>query len=88
MTVVHCRQSTYTHYIGRPSPLGNPYRVGAGGTRAEAIQKFETYARQSPRVLAMIRDLPEDAILGCWCSPKPCHGSIIVQLWKELHENK
>ena len=27
-------------YIGRPSVLGNPYRIGIDGDRAQVIQKF------------------------------------------------
>lgn len=35
-----------------------------------------------------IEDLPEDAILGCFCHPKDCHGDIIIKIWKELHETR
>lgn len=37
MRVVHCRKERYTHYIGRPSVLGNPFHLGTHGTRAEVI---------------------------------------------------
>ena len=85
MRVVHCKREAYTFYAGRPGPLGNPYRSGVHGTRAEVIAKFETYARQSEKILRLIYDLPEDTVLGCWCHPKPCHCHVIVQIWRELH---
>lgn len=86
ITVVHCKRQPFTHYIGRPGPFGNPYRVQPGMPRGSAIAKFETYARGSTELLAKIDALPPDAVLGCWCSPNPYHGDIIVKLWKELHD--
>lgn len=92
MKVVNCRREPYTHYIGRPSPLGNPYSHREGTqalevvtTREIAVAKFEWYVRGRPDLLQKIKELPEDAVLGCWCKPKYCHGDIIVKLWKELH---
>ena len=83
MKVVHCQRDAYTHYIGRPSSLGNPFVLGRDGNRAQVIRQFEFYARNTPGVLADIRALPADAILGCWCHPKPCHGDVIIKLWHE-----
>lgn len=92
MTVVHVRRSPYTHYIGRrvrrynlhDSPLRNIFHIGVHGNRAEVIAKFEADARE--RLMDIIRELPEDAILACWCSPEPCHGDVIIKLWKEIHQ--
>lgn len=50
----------------------------------EAIVSFEDYARESPKIMAAIKNLPEDAILGCWCKPGPCHGDVIIKLRKEF----
>lgn len=85
MRAVHCKKSSYTIYCGRPSPLGNPFEIGPGCTREQAIEKFEEHARNSPDLLEWIRVLPEDAILGCWCKPKACHCDIIIKLWEEMH---
>ena len=30
-------------YLGRPSPLGNPYQIGRDGTRLEVMEKFERW---------------------------------------------
>ena len=88
MRVVHCKRSQYTHYIGRPGVFGNPFIIGRDGTRAEVIKKYEVLARSPLRGAAIreaIKTLPADAVLGCWCSPQPCHGDIIIKLWKEAH---
>jgi len=85
MRVVHCKKTSYTEYVGRPSAFGNPFTIGIDGTRDEVIEKYEAYARNNPDLLELIRDLPEDAVLGCWCHPKSCHGDIIIKLWEEMH---
>lgn len=85
MRVVHCKREPYTHYIGRPGPLGNQYRIGYDGNREQVILFFEDLARKSALLQRLIKELPEDAVLGCWCAPQSCHGDVIVKLWKELH---
>ena len=96
MKVINLRKEKYTHYIGRGSIFGNPFTIYKDGNREEVIKKYEKYARQylnfflkhsyiSPLLLA-IHDLPENAILGCYCKPQACHGDIIIKIWKELHE--
>ena len=96
MRIVHCMRDHYTHYIGRPhkeiprqewegSVFGNPFPLYKESERAVVIRRFEDYARSTPSILDAIAALPEDAVLGCWCAPKPCHGAIIVTIWKELH---
>jgi len=86
MRVVHVREKQHTHYIGRPSVLGNPFPIGAERTRTDVILQFEEYARRNPEVLDAIRALPHDAVLGCWCKPRSCHGDVIVRLWNEMNE--
>jgi len=88
MKVVNLRKENYTHYIGRGSLFGNPYKIGKDGTRKEVINKYEKWIRKQPKILEAIYYLPESAILGCYCNPKACHGDIIVQIWKELHSEK
>lgn len=85
--VVNCQKDEYTLYIGRPSKWGNPYIFKPsknGGImvadRHEAIIKFEVYAREN---LWDILEELDNEVLGCWCIPKACHGSILVKLFKE-----
>jgi hypothetical protein len=82
MRVVHCKRESYTVYIGRPSVFGNPYVIGTDGTRQQVIDLFETYAREN--LTHEIKQLKEDDVLGCWCKPQPCHGDIIIKLWREI----
>ena len=82
MKVVHCKKELYTVYIGRPSKLGNPYKIGKDGNRDTVIIKFKAYAVKF--LLKEIQKLKKDDILGCWCKPEDCHGDAIIELWKEL----
>jgi len=92
MKLVHCKKEPYTVYIGRPGFLGNPFEIGRDGNREEVIRKYEEWLRRDDPnnlcVLDRIFDLKDEDILGCWCSPKSCHGDVIIKLWKEMHEQK
>ncbi len=92
MRVVNLHRENYTHYIGRPSELHNPYshrsskyNIKEMATAIEAVRSFEEYARTNLHILEAIRRLPEDAVLGCFCKPNICHGDVIIKIWKELH---
>lgn len=95
--VVHCRVETYDSYVGRPFYLGNPYShlPGKGQfwvpTRDQAIADFRSYARWR-----METDLQFRAAvlacwgktLGCWCAPRACHATVILELAHEYHTRK
>lgn len=82
-------------YIGRPSPLGNPFKIPLDGNREEVIKKYrewlekeieKTYANSRARralfdlyILAKTTNIE----LECWCAPQACHGDVI----KEFIEN-
>lgn len=89
--VVNLRREEYDIYIGRPSILGNPHKVGSCPcyigyhSRGGAIGLYEFEARGNDILLAAISDIPPLSRLGCYCHPLPCHGDIIVKLWKEIH---
>ncbi len=90
MKVVNKYKEKYTHYIGRGSVFGNPFRIGKDGNREEVIIKFERWlmfhhCNLIDKLIKAIYDLPEYAILGCYCKPKSCHGDVIVKIWKWLH---
>jgi len=86
MRVVHCKKESFSHYIGRPNILGNPYSI-QGDNRSLVLEQYEKYARMN--LMEQIAALPENAVLGCWCKPKyDCHGDIIIKLWKEIHGNQ
>lgn len=92
------KEHTCTHYCGRLSSyntmkhghfmdLGNPFRMVSNSPKERelAISRFESWARAMPGVLGRIRDLPKDAVLGCWCKPAACHCDVIVKIWTEFH---
>ncbi len=79
MTVVHCKRTPYDVYIGRPSKWGNPFVLGRDGNRDEVIALFEAWIKTQPHLLAALPEL-RGKVLGCWCSPKPCHGDVLVRL--------
>lgn len=69
------------------SVFANPYKVGKHGTRDEVINKYEIYIHdrisKEPETMKELLNL-EGKILGCWCSPEPCHGNVLLRLIKEL----
>ena len=88
--VVHCRREPYDVYIGREyhkdgvdlqqSKWHNPYIEGRDGTRQEVIEKFRDYIiSKKPDLIASLPEL-KAKVLGCHCSPKPCHGDILIEL--------
>ena len=73
-------------YIGRPSPLGNPFVLGRDGNRDEVIEKYNIYLRKKLKEdekvrteFDRIKELSKkgDVFLVCWCAPKRCHGDVI-----------
>ena len=74
-------------YVGRPSPLGNPFTLSARRSRDEAIALYRGWlgdkVRQGdPAVCGELDRLYELASLGsvclvCWCHPLPCHAEVI-----------
>lgn len=77
--VVHCRKAPYDVYIGRPSMWGNPFLIGSDGTRLQVIQKYSTWVKKQPRLMGLLPRL-KGKILGCWCAPMACHGTVLVNL--------
>jgi hypothetical protein len=74
-------------YVGRPSPLGNPFPLHREEERAAVIRAYEDWlaeqlldpsspaSREIHRLAELARK--QDLCLVCWCAPKACHGDII-----------
>ena len=74
-------------YVGRPSPLGNPFAMQGEATRAEVIRDYEDWLAEQlldpsseasieiHRLAALARK--QDNCLLCFCAPKACHADII-----------
>jgi hypothetical protein len=89
--VVHCKREEFDVYIGRPSILGNPWRVLNDAGRTEVINAFEEYARERMVKDGVFRARVADLygkVLGCWCSPKACHGDVLLKLAAELRKTE
>lgn len=92
--IVHCKVETYDVYIGRPSKWGNPFshlpdtlaefRVS---TREEAISRYREWIITRPELMEALPEL-QNKVLGCWCSPKACHGEVLIALLKEISNLK
>jgi hypothetical protein len=81
-TVVNLREEPYDVYIGRGSIWGNPFRIGRDGSRPEVIAKYKRYLIKRPELVAKIPTL-RGKRLGCYCSPRPCHGDVLARLADE-----
>lgn len=79
---VHWRKEPYDIDIRRPAKWGNPFRIGEDGTRSEVIEKFRKWVISQPELMNDLEEL-RGMRLGCWCSPKPCHGDVLIELLKE-----
>lgn len=94
INVVNKHHKQDGEYIGRGSPLGNPWPIQGFDTREIVIARYKVYLRQqiengNKGVINELERLGNIAIttgslnLQCFCSPQPCHGDII----KEVLEN-
>ena len=74
-------------YIGRGSPLGNPFAMKSEADRDRVCDQYQVWFAQQVKdnnVLVMneLRRLYRiakqgDLVLGCFCAPKRCHGLTI-----------
>lgn len=70
-------------YVGRPTKWGNPFEIGKDGTREGVLIKYQTYVDQLRQTSDLfVKDLEElrGKDLVCWCVPKSCHASILLEL--------
>ena len=87
MKVVHCKREHSDVYIGRPSKWGNPFSIGRDGTREEVVAKYEKWIRGKTDLMNSLHEL-KGKVLGCWCSPKLCHGDILIKLVEEIDQRE
>ena len=88
-------QSDPNHkYIGRDmshhvagavgSKWGNPFKAKKANKNSlnRCLKRYEDYIRKNPDLFNAVGEL-EGKELGCWCKPSPCHGDILIKLFKE-----
>ena len=88
ITIGNRRNGDKGVYIGRPSPLGNPFAVGLDGTREQVVGMYRNWfhwnsqnnpsaKKELDRLLQLARN--QDLCLVCWCHPLPCHAQVIKE---------
>ena len=76
-------------YVGRPSVLGNPYKVGVHGNGDTVCDQYFSYFHEQVRIpispirVEIIRlyhlAKTNDITLMCWCKPNRCHCDTIKE---------
>ncbi len=67
-------------YIGRPSKWGNPFVLGKDGSRDVVLYKYKDWLETQPDIIKMAKEELRGKDLVCFCSPKSCHGDILLQI--------
>lgn len=93
ITVVNKHHGATGVYIGRGSPLGNPYPIDndTGMTRLVVINRYRVWLAdkikaQDDVVCDALNDIAEKALspdgvkLQCFCAPRACHGDVIKEV--------
>lgn len=89
------RPQSYEKAKGGPidlSLLGNPFLVKQYGL-GNCIALYRQYLwkeiqANNNQIIQTLLDLPDDAVLGCFCAPKDCHCDIIIRASNWLKQNK
>lgn len=76
-------------YIGRRTPLGNPFTVAEHGDHALDLYRrwlWEKIQARDPEVLRELAAIAPGEHLVCSCKPRPCHGDVVVRAWAWVRE--
>lgn len=78
-------------YIGRECRKGgwdlpaskwaNPFSLAKYGSLPVVLRKYREYIQGRPDLLEALPELAGKR-LGCWCHPDPCHGGVLIELFK------
>ena len=71
-----------TVLIDRRTKWGNPFKLGADGSREEVIARYRAYLwrhiQAGDIALEKLAEL-DGCLLACWCEPLPCHGDVLAR---------
>jgi Domain of unknown function (DUF4326) len=88
------RAGSRGEYVGRPSPLGNPFKLEHESDRDGVISRYEVWLRERiaardkrvcdelNRLYVIARDIGLLELV-CWCAPKRCHAEVIRKVLLE-----
>jgi hypothetical protein len=90
IAIINRRNSAGGFYVGRPTVLGNPFKIGVDGTREGVVkmyrswldQKIQTKDFEVIKMLSMlIAEYKKNGQLGlaCYCAPLVCHADVIAE---------
>ncbi len=89
-TVVNSNWQEYDQLIDRRTKFGNPYpmRNKSDEERKRVIEEYRQWFHQPEQTDLRISAISQltGKRLGCHCSPKACHGDVIVEYvnsWKK-----
>lgn len=85
-------------YVGRPSPLGNPFQMNTEAERDSVVAQYRKWlwaqiqdgsASAGYELIAIARRVKkgEQIRLVCFCAPRKCHADIIVNAINWLIES-
>lgn len=92
--LVNIRKNKSDIYIGRPSPWGNPFRMKYEDERLGVVThhkqwlegiRFKNFAQKEREWILANLHMLEGKVLGCYCTPKLCHGDNYIDLIKERY---
>lgn len=91
----HGRPPGPSVYVGRGSPLGNPFKAQPreGETRAAASARILAHygrwlrsrlsgSERDPQVITAIESLARETFVVCSCWPNHCHAEVIIRAWR------
>jgi len=71
-----------TVLIDRRTKWGNPFLIGPGQDREQAITRYREdlwcRIRAGEVTLEELAEL-DGCWLACWCEPEPCHGDVLAR---------
>jgi len=84
----HPEEHALAVYVGRPSPLGNSFKMSKTMGREDMIARYALWLDEQlawpdsavTHEMARLRLILEEhgeLTLVCWCAPLPCHGDAI-----------
>jgi len=84
-------------YVGRPTPLGNPFRLEREDQREEVVARYAAWLEEelrkgNPVVTRALKELYRtlqrqgSITLICFCAPRRCHAEVIGEHLKLMAE--
>lgn len=95
MILVRGKHYPGAQYIGRGSPLGNPFvmKNSSPAERDRVCNAYEVWFEENKETEKVAKELKRlyklsqkgDLILGCFCYPKRCHGDTIKKFLEQYN---